>query len=99
MVPRQEEYRTNPNAEAWRVAPGESPAAGEQAGEGDVPEVLRIERALHEFGVLNLYPRAMRDEEVEAARVDVERALDAERASTCPERWVRAEASARQAFR
>ena len=33
-------------AEEWHVAPGASPAAGEPAGEGDVPEVLRIERAL-----------------------------------------------------
>ena len=73
-------------AEEWHVAPGASPAEGEPAGEGDVPEVLRIERALHEFGVLNLYPRVMRDEEVEAARVDVERALGAERASACPAR-------------
>ena len=61
--------------------------------------MLRIERALHEFGVLNLYPRVMRDEEVEAARVDVERALGAERASTCPARWERASASAQQAYR
>ena len=41
----------------------------------------------------------MRDEDVEAARVEVERALGAERASTCPERWARAAASARQACR
>ena len=49
------------------------PKTGEQVGEGDVSEVLRITRAQHEFGVLNLclYPRAMRDEEVEAAHADV----------------------------
>ena len=29
-------------AEEWHVAPGENPAAGEPAGEGDVPEVLRM---------------------------------------------------------
>ena len=46
----------------WHVAPGANPAEGEPAGDGDVPEVLRVERALHEFGVLNLYPRVMRDD-------------------------------------
>ena len=49
---------------------GEQPAAVEEAvgvnveeRAGGVHEVLRVERAYHEFGVLNLFPRMLSDGE------------------------------------
>ena len=39
---------------------GEPSGFGGQAGEGDVPEALRIERALHEFGARRRYAPFLR---------------------------------------
>merc|ERR1712147_468176 len=63
----------------------------------EVTEVMRVERAMHAFGILNLYPRTMRDEEVNRASDDTLTWLARERTTTETHRWKRVCARVRHA--
>ena len=79
------------------VAPGVSPADISMIPAMEVTEVMRVERAMHAFGILNLYPRTMRDEEVNRARDDTLTWLARERTTTETHRWKRVCARVRHA--
>ena len=58
-----------------------------QMQEKGVTEVTRVERAMHEFGVLNLYPRQLGDGHIAAARDATLTCLERERSNTDARRW------------